>query len=821
MNKTFMLQRMWVWFRQWGRGSLVIDSTFRVLMVGALLAALFAMGSMAFIRDQETKRLMAHVDALLSTVESSVSVACFTGDATLAGDISRGLLTNKLVAGVRISAGKAVLTDRLREGTIKDERFVVTRPIPSPFGAGDMVGEVTLVADGEFIRAQAMSYSQISAIFLVMELLAVSIAVALVMLHTVVRPIREFSRRVHDVDINASKVDAYVIPPEGNEKNEIGRLAADFNIMIGNVRDLLAAEHAMQEEIATRERRFRTLVENSPDIIARYDRDFRRVFVNPAYAHETGTPIERALQRPVEDDTIWRPHMSCEEYQARLRHVMLTGKPDHVLLEWHRDDGRLVSHEMYIVAEYDGNGQVEGTLAIGRDMTERLAVERLLQRQASYDALTGLLNRRMFGERLREEIAHAERTGTAIGVLFIDLDRFKEVNDTLGHEVGDLLLVDAARRLTHCVRESDIVARLGGDEFIVVVPNAVEAKHLARIAGEIIQRMEQPFHVDGNTCYISASIGITRFPEDATQQETLLSCADQAMYAAKEQGRNGFSFFTREMQMQSQNRLHLANDLREALANNQLQVWFQPIAEVATGEVVKAEALLRWVHPDRGMVSPAQFVPIAEENGCIHDIGNWVFQRSALMAKKWSDLFPSVGGDAPSISVNLSPRQFTRGDFSDHWAAYINEIGLQTESIVVEITEGLLLSDASDILGKLENLRAAGMQVALDDFGTGYSAMAYLKKFPIDYLKIDRSFVRDIDADANDRAIAEAIVAMAHKLGIKVVAEGVETEAQRDILASVGCEYLQGYLYAKPMPEDEFLAYVSHRAAPRVKVASL
>jgi len=565
----------------------------------------------------------------------------------------------------------------------------------------------------------------------------------------------------------------------------------------------------MEQHIQAREQQFRTLVENTPDIIARYDKDCRCLFVNPAYSRETGIPVEQVLNKSTDDASIWRPDMPREEYRRRLQQVMHTGEPDHILLEWMRPDGHFVSHEMYVVAEYDAAGQVIGTLAIGRDVTQRKEAERLLFHQASYDTLTALPNRRMFVDRLHEEIARADRIGKTVALLFIDLDRFKEVNDNLGHETGDRLLIDAAHRIHHCVRESDTVARLGGDEFVVILSEVEETSHLARIAQTIIDNMVQPFHLDGYTAYISASIGIACYPGDADNREVLIGCADQAMYAAKEQGRNGYSFFTRDMQEQAQRRLQLANDIHDALEHGELEVWFQPIVDISTGWITKAEALLRWRHPVSGMVPPDQFIPIAEETGAIIDIGDWVFRESARLAKRWLEASSAMGeGGIPRISVNISPRQFARGNVGVSWIEYLDEIGLQGECMVIEITEGLLMGDTDDTLEKLERLRSAGVQLSLDDFGTGYSAMGYLKRFNIDYLKIDRSFVRDLETDPSDRAIAEAIVAMAHRLGLKVVAEGVENVGQRDLLAAVGCEYVQGYLYARPMPAEDFMEFV-------------
>ncbi len=436
---------------------------------------------------------------------------------------------------------------------------------------------------------------------------------------------------------------------------------------------------------------------------------------------------------------------------------------------------------------------------------ERKRLESRMMYQASYDSLTDLPNRRLFGQRLSEEIAKAKRAREGLALLFIDLDRFKEVNDTLGHDVGDLLLTDASKRIRACVRESDTVARLGGDEFVVILTQVEDISNLGRLTQNIIDHMAQPFHLGEHTAYITASIGIAGYPLDADSAEGLIGCADQAMYAAKEQGRNNFSFFTSAMQQQAQARMLLAKDLRDALVNDQFQVWYQPIVDIATGEVVKAEALLRWKHPLRGMVPPDKFIPIAEENGLICDIGDWVFRQAVQLVQRWNRL-PAF---QRQISINLSPRQFLRGNLDAAWLEHLEQLDFDPAQITIEITEGLLLDDRPEIMETLARLGLSGMQVALDDFGTGYSAMAYLKKFPIDYLKIDRSFVRDLVTDPGDRAIAEAMVVMAHKLGIKVIAEGVETTGQLDLLAAVGCEYVQGNLYGKPMPEEEFLAFVA------------
>ena len=431
---------------------------------------------------------------------------------------------------------------------------------------------------------------------------------------------------------------------------------------------------------------------------------------------------------------------------------------------------------------------------------ERKRVDELMWAHANYDTLTRLPNRRLFRDRLQQELKKTQRAGLSLALFFIDLDMFKEVNDTLGHDVGDLLLTEVAQRIRNCVRDADTVARISGDEFTVVLPELAETSHAEQVAEHILSSLSQPFQIARETIYISASVGITLYPSDASDIEQLLKNADQAMYAAKKRGRNCFGYFTNEMQEEAQHRMHLIKDMREALADNQFRLYFQPIVELASGRIVKAESLIRWIHPQRGLISPAQFIPVAEEIGLINDIGDWVFGEATRWMQRWHQQQLSC----IQISINKSPNQFTVGDTGQEWLDHLRQIGLPAETIAVEITEGLLLDERSDVMDNLMLFRDAGIQVSIDDFGTGYSSLSYLKKFHIDYLKIDQSFVRDMATDPNDLALSEAIIVMAHKLGLKVIAEGVETTEQRDMLAAAGCDYLQGFLFARPMPGEEF-----------------
>ena len=545
--------------------------------------------------------------------------------------------------------------------------------------------------------------------------------------------------------------------------------------------------------------------QTSPEAIVITDEKNRIIAVNPAFTQITQYTPEEVVGR--DPKMLSSGSQRAEFYKEMWLSITATGRWRGEIIN-RRKNGDIYSEWLNINTVYDEQNQVQQRIAIFSDITDKKRTEAIIWEQANYDTLTSLPNRRLFHDRLEQELKKAERENTPVALMFIDLDHFKEVNDTLGHEIGDLLLQDAARRVAKCVREADTLARLGGDEFTVILPGLTDTERLENIAGNIIRTLATPFQIAASTVYVSASIGITIFPADAADLGSLLKNADQAMYVAKSKGRNRFSYFTASMQEAANMRLQLSNDLRGALDAGQFEVYYQPIIEFATGHVGKAEALIRWHHPKLGMVSPAIFIPLAEDIGLINTIGDWVFQQAALQALNWK-LNKAPHLHSVQISVNKSPRQFIAGNVNLDVVEWMRKLALPPSCIVMEITEGLLMDERVEVKDTLLAYRDAGIQVSLDDFGTGYSAMSYLQRFDIDYIKIDQSFVRNMVNSSGDQAIVEAIVVMAHKLGMKVIAEGVETEQQRSILAAAGCDYGQGYLFARPMPAaqfDEFLA---------------
>jgi diguanylate cyclase (GGDEF)-like protein/PAS domain S-box-containing protein len=468
--------------------------------------------------------------------------------------------------------------------------------------------------------------------------------------------------------------------------------------------------------------------------------------------------------------------------------------------KWVLARGKIVSRNA------DGKAnRMTGTIT---DVTEKKRTEEQIWRQANFDSLTGLPNRALFRDRLAQEVNKAERSGMPFALLFIDLDRFKEANDLLGHDVGDVLLERAAERISASVRASDTVARLGGDEFTVILSELETPESVNQIAEKILDTLSKPFCLGDEVIYLTASIGITLYPNDAVEPERLIRNADQAMYVAKHAGRNQYSYFTVSLQERARSRLRLIAEMREALAANQFRVYFQPIIDLRGGGIVKAEALLRWIHPVHGMFYPSEFIGIAEETGLINEIGNWVFMESALWSQRWTHQL----GKPFQISVNASPVQFHANEDGVDWVKYLNDLGVSRNCISVEITEGMLLNVSADVSSRLLEYRDAGIQVALDDFGTGYSSMSYLKKFDIDYLKIDQSFVRDMSHNQGSRTIAETMIMMAHKLGMRVIAEGIETQEQKDMLAHAGCDYGQGFLFSQAVAPQELEALLQRHA---------
>lgn len=543
--------------------------------------------------------------------------------------------------------------------------------------------------------------------------------------------------------------------------------------------------------------------ENSGEAIIVTDNDGRVEMVNPAFSLITGYEENEIIERPyhILGSRKSKPELINQFIKSVYDHGYWSGEV------WaKRKNGENFAISIIVNSIKDNEGHVVRYIGSFTDITDKKQTQELIWQQAHYDSLTQLLNRNSFTQYL----SNAVTSGVPFALLFIDLDHFKQVNDTLGHKTGDELLQQAAERLKHCVRGSDIVSRFGGDEFTIILSSIDNETHITRVCHEIIHQLAKPFQLDDEQAYISASIGITQYPQDSNKVEDLYKFADQAMYDAKHAGRNRFAFFTKALQEKAESQRKISSDLRVALEKNQFKLLYQPIVKLSDKCIEKAEALIRWTHPERGDISPADFIPVAEDNGLIVEIGDWVFKHAAMQVKVWQKHYnPNF-----QISINKSPVQFYNGDsrIQENWSEFLNTINLAGKSITVEITEGLLLDGVAVVKDKLTDFHDSGMEISLDDFGTGYSALGYLKKFNIDYIKIDQSFVKNIEFDAYDLILCETIISMSHKLGKKVIAEGIENENQRQLLIEAGCDFGQGYLFSKPIDAQDLTKLLRDQA---------
>jgi diguanylate cyclase (GGDEF)-like protein/PAS domain S-box-containing protein len=563
--------------------------------------------------------------------------------------------------------------------------------------------------------------------------------------------------------------------------------------LVNDVTDRRRAEAALRES----EEQFRQLANNIPQAFWITNLDHSETtYISPAAAGLIGRPLEDLYRDPRALIRAVHPEDRRRIYEARR--TALGGGYDQTYRVVKPDGSIRWVHDRAFPVR-DAEGKAYRIAGIAEDITDRKEAEERLTHLAHYDVLTNLPNRVLFYDRLGQTLAQARRNQWIVGVLFIDIDRFKNVNDTLGHAVGDKLLQQVAERLKRSVRSGDAVGRLGGDEFAIVLSNLTSSQDASHVAQKIMSSFNEPFKLEGADFYVTSSIGITLYPDDSAEQEVLIRNADAAMYRAKELGRNAYQFYESEMNARALEVLSLESSLRRALDRDEFALHFQPKAGVAEGGIVGVEALLRWRHPERGLISPADFMPVLEETGLIVPVGDWVLKAVCRQIKAWE----RSGIPVVPVAVNLSPREFAAKDLRSSVLRILAEHAVDPALIELEITEGSLMVNTEEVVATLEYLGRAGIGLSIDDFGTGYSSLSYLKRFPLDALKIDRSFVKDITTDVDDATITRAVISMAHSLGLKVIAEGVETEPQLAFLAGHGCDEIQGYYFAKPLPPEE------------------
>ncbi len=588
-----------------------------------------------------------------------------------------------------------------------------------------------------------------------------------------------------------------------DELEFIDIVAKLVEIAIQKIR-FLEERHKNEQRIWEDKERAQITLQSIGDAVITTNSEGLVEYLNPVAEDLTGWNIAEALGRNLEEifciideeskKPLENPVIKCIRQQCIVEpdsHAALVSR-----------DGHLVAIEDSASPIKNRAGQIIGAVLVFHDVSEKRNLLKEMTYRAYHDPLTNLPNRVLFNDRLSAALAQCRRSKHKLAILFIDLDQFKLVNDMMGHVVGDRLLKKVATRIAKCLRESDTVARLGGDEFTVLLHHMQNESDAAKVAQKLLKAMEQPWQVRGQEFHVTASIGISLFPNDGEDAATLLKNADIAMYRAKEQGRNNYQMFTAALNAKIVERLTMENHLRRALKNEEFETYYQPLVNTDGRKIVGVETLLRWHHPEQGLVAPGQFIPFAEETGLIIPIGEWVLRQACIQNVKWQ----KAGYPPIRVTVNLSACQFQQRDLVENIAKILQETGLDAEWLELEITESALIGDVDFAMSTLKALRDMGVSISIDDFGTGYSSLNYLRKFPIQTLKIDRSFVRDITVNPEDAAIVSTVIVLARNLQIKVVAEGIETEEQLEFLRQRQCTEMQGYLFSRPVPCQEIEA---------------
>ncbi len=590
---------------------------------------------------------------------------------------------------------------------------------------------------------------------------------------------------------------AYEVPTVPG-KDEVAQLATAIRKMVAELTSEIRQRRKAEEGLRLSAKVF----ENNSEAIMITDANNNIVSINRAFTDITGYTEAEALGR---NPRLLSSGRQTRQFYQDFYTALLSNDQWHGEIWNKRKNGEIFPEWVAVSVLRDETGEITHYIAVYMDITERKREEERIQYLANYDVLTGLPNRYLLTDRLEQALVQAQERGAQMAVMFVDLDHFKNINDSLGHDVGDKLLTLVAQRLRTCLRRADTIARQGGDEFVVLLADLESEGEATFVAEKMVLALLDPFVVDSFHLSVTPSIGVSLYPEDGETAVQLLRNADLAMYRAKEAGRNRFEYYKPEMNAKAVQRLQLENDLRQAIAKAELMVYFQPKVHVESGKVVGMEALLRWKHAQLGFISPAEFIPVAEECGLINELGDWVLRHSAMQQRIWQ----SMGYELVPVAVNLSARQLNQTGLVERLNTIMRDTGIPRGAIELELTESMLLDIGGEGMALMQELNDAGFALALDDFGTGYSSLSRLKLLPMASLKIDQSFVRDIASDENDRSIIHATVVLAHAMGMKVVAEGVETEEQLEFLRGLHCQEYQGYLFSRPIPADQVEAFLS------------
>ncbi|MCK2148941.1 EAL domain-containing protein [Marinobacter alexandrii] len=776
--------------------------SFRLLAWILLFSSVFTLIASGIQIYSDYRKDLSQIDNRMEVVEagysSSLARSLWALDQKLLQTQMEGILSLPDIVHLRLRIepdSELVMGDIPRDTQTRSHSFSLVHMGDEMFE----LGELTVTADLKRVYEEMERKVGIILATQFLKTFFVSILIIWIFQHFVTRHLSTMADYARDFSLsNLSRpleLDRPITP--SNESDELGRVTDAINQM----RERLNDDVIRQERDAAEIRKFSKAIEQSPSSVLICDRKWRVEFANQKFTQLTGYNASSILGKHPgalsENDLENRESRHLwQSIRLQVQRVgVWQGEVNSI-----RKNGERFWEQLIVTPIKDSCGATTGYLILGEDISIRKRYEQQLLRQANYDILTGLPNRMLALDRLKLALAQARRENTQVGVMFLDLDNFKHINDTLGHDAGDNLLIEAARRISSCLRGTSTVARLGGDEFLVILPGLTGPEASSQVADRILKTFSPPYILNGQEVFITTSIGIAVFPVDSDNSGTLLQHADAAMYQAKHKGKSAYAHFTPEMTEVSHERLQMESRLRRAIELKELELYYQPIVHTDSGNLVAVEALLRWNNPAMGMVMPDRFIPLAEETGLIIPIGEWVLEEACKTAVEWKD----ITGRNIGVSVNVSPRQFRDPHFTDAVMQALGNSGLAAEQLELEITERLILDNSIETAEILRLLDREGIRLSVDDFGTGYSALSYLKSYPFDTLKIDKSFVQDVMKEPEDASLVRAIINMAHSLGLRVIAEGVEDESQTHFLKAEGCDFSQGYFYSRPLPATEF-----------------
>ena len=782
------------------RRSILLRAAAQVIGIALVVGLGFVFLTAQLTERHTQESVSQRLRELVKTVEITAQIACFTKDYALAKEVVDGLMISSEVFGVAIVAGGETLAERDKDGGNAERieqarRGRFSRQIASPFDAQKIVGEVFVDPDPQIISLRVRENGGFVALILGLQLLVVVSAVVAVVLLWIVRPIKRMSDKLHVMDAHS----IHPLPiPHGQEGTEIGRLVADINQLGQRLVASRDEEHSLHLQREIGERKYRAIFENADSGLFVVDRRMALESCNHAFYRQLD------LLRLVES------HQEISLTQLNWR------KPDALkaLLERCAVLNQSVSDDFEYLVDEQGTRWFNVTLTpVGEqliqgqltDISRHKQAELSAQQEAITDSLTGLLNRNGFMQKIDEEIAAASAQDAGFALLIVDLDGFRRVNESMGLASGDQILSITAHRLRSCLKNSDIISRLGNDAFGIILRQTANEKLASTVATRIALVLKGFFDVGNVPLQLGASIGITLFPDDGSDQETLLRNAEMALDHARLGGSGRYSFFDVTMARNAEHRRKLENDLRFAARREEFMIHFQPIIDLAQRRMAGAEALIRWKHPQQGMIPPDVFIPLAEDTGAINAIGLWMVETVCQQLATWKKQ-----GENYYISINISARQIPDGLPPITLIETVNRYGVDPASLAIEITESVFMGNSDAAQVWLDAVHELGFRIYLDDFGTGYSSLSYIKRFPVDVLKVDKSFVRDMSEDNSDRALVGAIINMASSLSLTVVAEGVESRHQLELLEQAGCHCVQGYHFSRPVPAEQIKAADLH-----------